>query len=150
MWRYGHNTPRDYEDNEGFCGGFAVQWDVNSGLCGLCGDPHHGPREHEAGGEFATGEIVATYRPGQEIQVSVEVTANHGGHFKFSVCPGSRDRDPTQQCLDDHVLTVLQSDSSVFPLTERRTGLHNMTVRLPAGLTCSHCVLQVCRPTEYQ
>ena len=148
MWRYGHKTPRDYEDNEGFCGGIAVQWQVNGGRCGLCGDPHNGPRDHEVGGEFATGQIVATYRSGQEVQVSVEVTANHGGHFRFSVCPGSRSRDPTQQCLDANPLTVLQSDSSVFPLTERRTGLHNLTVRLPPGLTCSHCVLQVWNNTN--
>ena len=91
-----------------------------------------------------------TYRSGQEIQVSVEVTANHGGHFRFSVCPGSRTRDPSQECLDANVLTVLQSDSeaSSFPLTERRTGLHNVTVRLPPGLTCSHCVLQVWNNTN--
>ena len=38
MWRYGFDTAHDYQDNEGFCGGFFVQWEVNGGKCGLCGD----------------------------------------------------------------------------------------------------------------
>ena len=51
MWRFGFNTPRDYNDHEGFCGGFAVQWGVNGGKCGLCGDAWDAEvREHEAPG----------------------------------------------------------------------------------------------------
>ena len=51
--RYGYNTPPDYEDNQGFCGGQTVQWSRNGGKCGLCGDAYHGHREHEApGGKF--------------------------------------------------------------------------------------------------
>lgn len=26
------------------------------GQCGLCGDPYDGPKEHETGGKYATGE----------------------------------------------------------------------------------------------
>ena len=29
--RFGFNTPKDYQDNEGFCGGFWKQWGVNGG-----------------------------------------------------------------------------------------------------------------------
>ena len=39
------------------------------------------------------------------------------------------------------VYTQFQGTTS-FPLTDRRTGLHNLTLQLPADLTCSHCVLQ--------
>ena len=28
MWRYGFDTPHDYNDNQGFCGGFSVRHDV--------------------------------------------------------------------------------------------------------------------------
>ena len=111
MWRYGYNTPKDYEDNEGFCGGFSVQWDQNGGRCGLCGDAYNGPRGHEAGGQYATGQIVATYSPGQLVEVSVEVTANHGGQFRFSVCPGEQGGDPSQLCLDRSLLTVTETVS---------------------------------------
>ena len=142
MWRFGHNTPPDYEDNEGFCGGLIVQWEVNRGRCGLCGDPYNGAREHEAGGQYATGQVVATYSPGQRMEVSVEVTANHAGHFTFSVCPGQDGEDPSQQCLDNNLLTVEETGSTTFPLTDRRTGHHNLTLLLPPRLSCRHCVLQ--------
>ena len=51
--RFGYNTPPDYQDNEGFCGGQTVQWSQNGGKCGLCGDAYNGIREHEYGGRLA-------------------------------------------------------------------------------------------------
>ena len=114
MWRFGFNSSKDYGDTEGYCGGMTVQWQVNAGRCGLCGDAWDGPRDHEVGGRYFTGKIVGTYSPGQLLEVSVEVTANHGGHFTFSVCPGGpeEDQDPSQQCLDNNLLTVLQTVSN--------------------------------------
>ena len=58
MWRMGYPNPADYQDNEGFCGGFGVQWGVNGGRCGVCGDPYDAPvKDHEApGGRFANSE----------------------------------------------------------------------------------------------
>ena len=128
----------DYEDTQGFCGGQSVQWRENRGRCGLCGDPYNGPREHEAGGEaghnkkgeimtiskgrYATGVIVGSYRAGGLLDVSVEVTANHGGqrnlkglkcsiyfpfapgHFTFKLCPVPAEAEATQQCMDNNVL----------------------------------------------
>ena len=41
-----------------------------------------------------------------------QVTANHGGHFTFRVCPVSREGDPSQDCLDTNLLTVLNTVSS--------------------------------------
>ena len=54
MWRMGYPTPPDYQDNEGFCGGYQMQWEVNGGKCGVCGDAFNAPvKEHEApGGRF--------------------------------------------------------------------------------------------------
>ena len=56
MWRMGYPSPPDYQDNEGFCGGYQVQWDGNGGKCGVCGDAYNAPvKEHEApGGRFDT------------------------------------------------------------------------------------------------
>lgn len=39
MWRYGFDTPQDYNDHECYCGGFTRQWQRNKGKCGICGDP---------------------------------------------------------------------------------------------------------------
>lgn len=38
MWRYGFDTPHDYNDHESYCGGFTRQWQRNNGKCGICGD----------------------------------------------------------------------------------------------------------------
>ena len=46
--------------------------------CGICGDPwDESPREHEAGGKYANGIITRKYSPGQEVKVTVDLTANH-------------------------------------------------------------------------
>lgn len=65
MWRFGYPNPVNYNDNELFCGGYAVQWDQNEGKCGVCGDAYHARRSHEAGGEYARGIIGRRYAAGQ-------------------------------------------------------------------------------------
>ena len=54
MWRFGYPTVPDYEDNEGYCGGFGTQWGINGGKCGICGDAANAKvKEHESpGGRF--------------------------------------------------------------------------------------------------
>ena len=144
MWRYGFDTPHDYQDNEGFCGGFFVQWEVNGGKCGLCGDAWDAEvREHEApGGRFATGTIVRDYTAGQTIDVSVEVTANHRGSFTFRLCKApSTVQDPTQDCLDENQLTT-PSGEKEWVLPSDDTGVYDLQVVLPKDYQCEQCVLQ--------
>lgn len=38
MWRYGFDTPPNYNDHELYCGGYSRQWQSNGGKCGICGD----------------------------------------------------------------------------------------------------------------
>ena len=47
--------------------------------CGICGDAYDAqPRQHEApGGMYANGIITRGYTPGQEINVTAHITANH-------------------------------------------------------------------------
>ncbi|CAL4142475.1 unnamed protein product [Meganyctiphanes norvegica] len=101
-WRYGFQTPIDYQDNEGFCGGFNHQYSDNEGRCGICGDAWElDPRPHEAGGLYATGTIVREYSADEVITVHVDVTANHLGHFEFKLCPNNNmHQKATQECLD--------------------------------------------------
>merc|ERR1739838_1076517 len=39
MWRFGFHNPKNYNDNELFCGGRLHMWRKNHGRCGVCGDP---------------------------------------------------------------------------------------------------------------
>ena len=144
MWRYGFDTAHDYQDNEGFCGGFFVQWEVNGGKCGLCGDAWDAEvREHEApGGRFATGTIVRDYTAGQTIDVSVEVTANHRGSFTFRLCKApSTVQDPTQDCLDENQLTT-PSGEKEWVLPSDDTGAYALQIVLPVDYQCEQCVLK--------
>ena len=102
-WRYGFDTPKDYDDNQGFCGGKEYQWEQHNGKCGICGDPWgDNPRAHEApGGKFATGTIVRSYTAGQTINATVEITMNHAGAFTFNLCANNDvNQDPKQECFD--------------------------------------------------
>ncbi|XP_011429461.3 uncharacterized protein [Magallana gigas] len=141
MWRFGFNTPHNYNDNQLFCGGFDRQWNKNGGKCGICGDPWDGVRENEAGGRYATGIISRRYTEGQIIDVKVKITASHMGYFEFRLCPNNNVHKPaTQACLDQYVLH--QPSGSVRFLEQGRPQTYSIKVKLPKGLTCTQCVLQ--------
>ena len=80
-WRYGFDTPPNYNDHELYCGGFNVQHNRNGGKCGECGDNYAlpVPRPHEFGGKWGLGVIVRKYQPGAVMTVRVELTASHMG-----------------------------------------------------------------------
>lgn len=80
-WRYGFQTPPDYNDHELYCGGFTRQWKRNGGKCGECGDAWDmpEPRPHENGGQWGQGVIVRSYLPGTDLTIRVELTASHMG-----------------------------------------------------------------------
>nr|XP_022335450.1 uncharacterized protein LOC111132085 [Crassostrea virginica] len=141
MWRFGFNTPHNYNDNQLFCGGFDRQWNRNGGKCGICGDPWDGVRENEAGGRYATGIISRQYTEGQVIDVKVKITASHMGYFEFRLCPNNNVHKPaTQACLDQYVLH--QPSGSVRFMEQGRPQIYSLKLQLPKGLTCSQCVLQ--------
>ncbi|XP_032667719.1 uncharacterized protein LOC116842508 [Odontomachus brunneus] len=147
MWRFGYPNPVNYNDNELFCGGYAVQWQQNKGKCGLCGDAYHltHPRPHEAGGEFANGIIVRHYTVGQDIDVEIELTANHYGRFEMYLCPNNDpSREVTQECLNSYPLYVSGTEDVRFeiPRHTAKKGILRYSVTLPPYVTCSHCVLQ--------
>ncbi|XP_060076004.1 uncharacterized protein LOC132555668 [Ylistrum balloti] len=141
MWRFGYNTPPNYDDNQLFCGGFNRQWKINGGKCGVCGDPWDGAREHEAGGKYATGTIVRHYSEGQTINVNVQITASHKGYFEFRLCPHNNPSTRVSQaCLDQHVLQ--QTDGSTRVYEAGHPTNYTIHLKLPAGVTCSQCLLQ--------
>lgn len=147
MWRFGFPNPVNYNDNELFCGGHAVQWEQNQGRCGLCGDPWNlnEPRPHEAGGQFAKGIISRHYTSGQEIDVEVDLTANHWGRFEMYLCPNNNPKyEATQSCFDRFPLYVAGTRDVSFhiPLDSKKKEVFRYKVRLPPYVTCTQCVIQ--------
>ncbi|KAK6195741.1 hypothetical protein SNE40_001103 [Patella caerulea] len=60
MFRFGYDTPPDFDDNQGFCGGRDRQ-KANNEQCGVCGDPWDAAvKPHEAGG-IKQNEYVETF-----------------------------------------------------------------------------------------
>uniref|UniRef100_A0A2A4JIW2 Chitin-binding type-4 domain-containing protein n=1 Tax=Heliothis virescens TaxID=7102 RepID=A0A2A4JIW2_HELVI len=147
MWRFGFPNPVNYNDNELFCGGYAVQWEQNEGKCGVCGDAHHmpEPRPHEAGGMYGKGIVTRHYSVGQEIEVEVELTANHLGTFVMKLCPNNNPKqEASQECFDRFPLYVSETreDRFLIPLDTAKKEIFRYRVRLPPYITCTQCVLQ--------
>ncbi|XP_017121026.1 uncharacterized protein LOC108141913 [Drosophila elegans] len=147
-WRFGFQTPPDYNDHELYCGGFARQWSKNNGKCGECGDAWDvpEPRPHEYGGQWGLGVIVRSYVPGSKMTIRVELTASHMGYFEFRLCPNQIAK---QSCFDQNVLLILDGSPSqplptdldirFYPRNGSR--IYEIHARLP-DFTCDQCVLQ--------
>uniref|UniRef100_A0A1A9W887 Chitin-binding type-4 domain-containing protein n=1 Tax=Glossina brevipalpis TaxID=37001 RepID=A0A1A9W887_9MUSC len=147
-WRYGFNTPPDYNDHELYCGGFTRQWKQNDGKCGECGDAWDmpRPRPHEYGGQWGQGVTVRRYLPASEITIRVELTASHMGYFEFRLCP---DPNAKQECLDRNLLTILSGapaqpapgdiETRFYPRNGSR--IYEIKALLP-DIKCKQCVLQ--------
>ncbi|KAL1495082.1 hypothetical protein ABEB36_010556 [Hypothenemus hampei] len=147
MWRFGFPNPVNYNDNELYCGGFTVQWEQNNGKCGLCGDPYHisEPRPHEAGGLFAKGIITRHYSVGQNIDIEVELTANHYGKFEIFICPNNNHKQEASiDCFDRYPLYLAGSKEIAFVIPEDgvKKAVFRYQVQLPPYVTCTQCVLR--------
>ncbi|XP_076181127.1 uncharacterized protein LOC143153609 isoform X1 [Ptiloglossa arizonensis] len=143
MWRYGFDTPHDYNDHECYCGGFTRQWQRNKGKCGICGDAWDSspPRAHETGGKYGNGVIVRKYRTGSVIPVRVELTANHHGYFEFRTCSMTyKDKEVDQDCLDKHLLRAENGSIRYYPGPGNK--IFEAFYKLPDDLTCAQCVFQ--------
>ncbi|XP_055551322.1 uncharacterized protein LOC129733826 isoform X2 [Wyeomyia smithii] len=147
MWRFGFPNPVNYNDNELFCGGYAVQWEQNQGNCGVCGDAYNLriPRPHEAGGEYGKGIISRRYFAGQEIDVEIELTANHMGRFELFLCPNNNPYyEATQECFDRYPLFLTGTNEVRYtiPPEAGKKEIFRYRVKLPRFVTCTQCVLQ--------
>ncbi|XP_034948651.1 uncharacterized protein [Chelonus insularis] len=143
MWRYGFDTPHDYNDHECYCGGFTRQWQRNKGNCGICGDAWDlkQPRAHETGGKYGNSVIVRKYKTGQVIPIHIQLTANHRGYFEFKICPMTvKGKEVTQDCLDKTVLAMSNGTARYYPGPGNK--IFETLYKLPDDLTCAQCVLQ--------
>ncbi|XP_064486170.1 uncharacterized protein LOC135398715 [Ornithodoros turicata] len=151
LWRFGYDAPQNFEDSELFCGGIKAQWQDNDGRCGVCGDNYSlkPPRRHETGREFARNFTVRTYAPGSQIEIVIDIVANHLGYFEFSLCPRNDSGVlETEECFDSHPLPVfgkgmeLSEGKSRYRLPTARKGLYLTQVQLPPDIVCEFCVLR--------
>ena len=113
-------------------------YNQNGGRCGICGNAfNESPREHEAGGRYAKGTIVATYKTGigcdhwaylcilkyciryytvgELIEVTFNSTANHNGFVNFTLCPNNNvNRAATEDCFNRFVCNFEMNPSINF------------------------------------
>ncbi|XP_077291800.1 uncharacterized protein LOC143915185 [Arctopsyche grandis] len=141
-WRVDSSAPVNYDDNQLYCGSFGQQWVNNGGKCGFCGDNYADaqPRKHEIGGKYGQGVIVKSYKQGSDMQVQVQIDANHRGFFQFKVCNLDTFKTESEECYDSVLLTLPSGETKYY--LEYILGKHDVTLKLPSGLTCKHCVLQ--------
>lgn len=146
MWRDGYQTPPNYMDNEVSC--------PRGGQCAPCGDDlkQSQPRKNENGGYYNKKKtIVAQFKEGQEIAVTMLITANHRGWVQFSLCELKNESAvETEDCFSP--LTVNEDAdrrpfwgddlSTKFKVPEGVTGSMDVKVQLPKGKSCDHCVLR--------
>ncbi|KAL4216329.1 hypothetical protein ACF0H5_024056 [Mactra antiquata] len=150
-WRYGYNTPANYNDMENFCGGFARQHNTNNGQCGVCGDPFDATNKpnEDIGGTYVTGTITGNYVQGGQLNATVQLTAYHKGWFEFRLCrlsnPSTQEK-VTQSCLNQNLLTVSGETTTRVMLNESFSysgaGYYSVILQLPANINCQYCVLQ--------
>lgn len=123
-----------------------VQWEQNEGKCGVCGDAFNlRTRPHEAGGDYAKGIISRRYSTGQEIDIEIELTANHYGRFEMFLCPNNNPRnEATQECFDRYPLYIAGTREVGFqiPSDAKKQDVFNYKIQLPPYVTCTQCVMQ--------
>lgn len=138
---------------------------------GVCGDLPGPNQAHMRGGEFYYGaQITATYVEAQEIQIEMNIVANHNGFMELHICDVKKcGGEISEQCFKDgHCQQLLRApnescdsgyDLRCAPIdpnypgrwylpcarvpenSQERFGNDKMTYQLPKGLTCDHCVL---------
>jgi len=144
IWRVpefaSQNPPANYNDNELYCGGLH-QEQIVGGNCGVCGDPYTQaqPRENEINGRWYRGIITGRYSAGQTIDIEVDLTQAHLGYMEWRLCTTPFSGE-TQSCFNRYLLERADGGGSRLPVTG--TGMYRTQLRLPSGVTCSHCVIQ--------
>ncbi|XP_045584597.1 uncharacterized protein [Procambarus clarkii] len=149
MWRMGFNDlPAHADDDYLICHEKSAR-----NKCPPCGDSADTPppHPHEGGGQWATGIISRTYTMGQVMNIHVNVTRSHGGSIEFKLCPHDSIATPVdQRCLDRYPLEIVGSNSRSVPIRAPYNSPEQISVRvrLPPGVACDQCVLQMTNTAE--
>lgn len=110
----------------------------------MCGDPYDEPhpQSNENTGVYGRGTIVRHYHAGQIINVSIVLTANHLGHFRYSVCKLDEAVDQPEGGEDCfRALQLEDAAATQYNVSKADFAVENR-VQLPDDLVCERCVLR--------
>jgi Lytic polysaccharide mono-oxygenase, cellulose-degrading len=81
----------------------------------------------------------------QDVEIEIELTANHYGRFELYLCPNNNPSyEATQECFDRYPLYLSGTRNVGFsiPRDSMKSDIFKYSVTLPAYVTCTQCVLQ--------
>jgi Lytic polysaccharide mono-oxygenase, cellulose-degrading len=127
-----------------------ASWMSQDGL----GNPQKlGPCGDDAGGS-PTGKVTAAVE-GDTITITIDETIYHPGHYRIALAVKDRSElpaEPKVTAIPNYACgTAVIQNPPVFPVladgvlahTAAFPGPQTIQVKLPAGVTCDHCTLQV-------
>lgn len=147
-FRFGFNTPADYNDMSHNCGSYLPDYKAGSAYCGVCGDPSGAHDMECPSGTYCKKVIVRTYKAGAKIDVDINFAGNHGGLIQFRICPVTDDnKEVTWDCLLKNPLAIQEANGKTiwqepWSDSEKHDGDVKLHVTLPASMTCKRCVFQ--------
>lgn len=102
------------------------------------------------GGQFDKAIITGTYTAGQIIDVVVEITANHRGHFELELCSQTTETD---NCFQPLILVggshEIRHGNRMCVGPSQVLGQIRARVQLPANVRCTRCTLRWTYRTSY-
>ncbi|XP_037045250.1 uncharacterized protein LOC119080785 [Bradysia coprophila] len=144
---WGAQQPFWWDDTGVWCGN--VQQDQQYSTCGRCGDAP-GNSHAAQGGRYDKGIVTGTYNAGQIVDVTVEFTANHRGHFEFDLCPQVTE---TNTCFQSLNIVgggrEIRNGNRMCSGGDHQNGPVVARVQLPAGVRCTRCTLRWTYRTSY-
>lgn len=147
LWRSGWRHLPEHPDDD-----YLICSEEAGRPCPPCGDTPDAPAPlpHQAGGKWALGILARNYSEGETVTMAVSVTNSHGGPLEFKLCPHDDVNTPvTQACLDRYPLTVVSpAGGAAVTADYQSTQEISVRVRLPAGVTCRQCVVQMTNRAE--
>lgn len=120
------------------------------GICGTTGNSNYNTPLNTFGDPMPVN-IQANLQQGQEIDLSMVITAHHKGHIEYKACAIQPGEVPTQDCFDAHPLEFVEDKIYNFPkdtnYPERAyiptTGNdYTHTFKLPADLNGNLVLIQ--------
>jgi hypothetical protein len=98
--------------------------------------------------------VVTSFRPGQQIMITIDERVFHPGHYRVSLATTDRSQlpaDPAVTAGDMACGTAITETTAVFPVladgalthTTPFTAPQSFMVTLPSNVTCTKCTLQV-------
>lgn len=134
---YPQDEPKNYDQMSLNAGGVWRTYPDYPNRCpvlyGVCGDQANTTQNHAAGGVHDRG-VRREYRRGDNIQIQVNITAYHKGHFEIELCPTYPESEDCFESISQFSI----EDTSL----EGGNPTYYFDVDLPANTTCDRCVLR--------